>query len=167
MSTPGASRIPVLLLVAGLTAVPTSAQESFLGVRIEPARNRLLLVVPEAMLGQDFLNFITLATGAGVNELGLDRGQTGTAAVARLELRGNRVVLVRDNWSVRAQEGDAAQARSVAESFPTSVVASFPVEEEDEETFLVDATSLHGRCLRRDRARAQRRPGHLACRPRP
>jgi len=124
---------------------PAVAQDAFLGLRIDEERNQVLLLIPETRLGRDFLYTNTLATGLGVNALSLDRGQVGTSAVQRLERRGDRVLMVRDNWSVRAPGGSEAEARAAAESFGTSVVASFPIVEGEggnAGTVVVDASSF-------------------------
>jgi hypothetical protein len=137
---------PILfaLCAAVLAPMAATAQNAFVGVRVDAPRNRLLLEIPEARLGQDFLYLNTLATGAGVNRLGLDRGQTGLNAVVRFERRGNRVVIVRDNWNVRAPGAPEAVARAAEESFGTSVVAAFPIQEAESSagTLVVDATAF-------------------------
>ncbi|WP_337172827.1 zinc-dependent metalloprotease [Gemmatimonas aurantiaca] len=129
-----------LALVA--TARPAGAQsdEPFLRVRVDDARNRALLEIPAAQLNREFLHQVTLTTGLGTGSL--DRATTGPSAIVRLERRGNRVLMIRDNWSVRAPNGDAANQRAAAEAFPRSVVGSFPVESDNAGVLTVDATSL-------------------------
>ena len=118
----------------------TFQREGFVGVRVDADRNKVLLEIPAERLNKDFLHQSTLATGLGA--LGLDRGQLGSSVVVRFERRGKRVLLVRDNWSVRAPGAKPAEQRAAAEAFPTSVVASFPIESEANGTLIVDATSL-------------------------
>jgi len=138
--------IASLLLCAGALLAPGSAagQGPFLDLRIDEARNRVLLLVPENRLGEDLLYINTLATGAGVNRLGLDRGQTGSSGVVRFERRGERLLMVRDHWGVRALDASEAVARAAAESFATSVTASFPIVDEPAPAgvLVVDASSL-------------------------
>ncbi len=119
-------------------------EDPFLGFRIDDEENRILLEIPRDRLDTDFLYMNTLATGLGAGQPLLDRGQVGMEAVVRLEHRGGRVLMIRDNWGVRAVGGDDALERSVRESFPTSVIGSFPLEEDegDEETLVVDASSF-------------------------
>lgn len=116
----------------------------FLGFRVDEEENRLLLEIPEERLGQDFLYMNTLATGLGAGQPLLDRGQVGVEAVVRLERRGARVLMVRDNWSVRALGDDRELERTARESFPTSVIGSFPIEDDGEEGDVVvaDASSF-------------------------
>ena len=102
---------------ADALAVPPAtraAQQAapFIGVRVDEERNKVLLEIPAMRLDADFLHQSVLATGGGVAGLGLDRGQTGGSAVVRLERRGRRVLMVRDNWSVRATGADAAGQRA-------------------------------------------------------
>ena len=127
-------------LVVAATALP--AQESFIGVRVDADRNKVLLEVPAARLDRDFMHQSVLATGGGNGALGLDRGQTGGSAIVRLERRGKRVLMTRDNWSVRAIGASEASQRAASEGFPTSVVASFPIESEANGVLVVDATSF-------------------------
>ena len=128
----------------GLAAAgwPQSVDDPFLAFRVDDARNRVLLEIPVARLGEDFLYMNTLATGLGSARTQLDRGQLGSEAVVRLERRGSRVHMVRDNWSIRALSEDEAVGRTAREAFPTSVVASFPIESEEGGVVMVDASSF-------------------------
>lgn len=130
------------LLLQTLAPSILAAQEDipFLRVRIDEARNRALLEIPAAQLNRDFLHTVTLATGLGNGAL--DRGQTGPSGIVRLERRGNRVLMVRDNWTVRAPNGDAANQRAAREAFPRSIVASLPIEKDTAGTLIVDASSV-------------------------
>lgn len=120
---------------------PRAQQDpEFLRVRVDEARNRLMLEVPAAQVGRDFLYTNTLATGLGTGSL--DRGQTGANFIVRLERRGNRLLMVRDNWSVRALGADAAGERAAKDAFPRSVSASFTIESEANGVITVDATSF-------------------------
>ena len=136
------SSIIPLLALAFLVGAATDARAQFIGARVDAERNRILLEIYPDRLQKDLLHQSVLATGFGANALGLDRGQTGGSAVVRFERRGKRVMLVRDNWSVRAQGADAAGQRAAAEGFPTSVIASFAIESETNGMLLVDATTL-------------------------
>ena len=91
----------------------------------------------------EFLYRETLRTGVGSNDLGLDRGQMGESYVVRLVQRGDRVLMEAENLGFRAGSGGADEARSVRESFPTSVLWSFPVVARDAGgKTLVDATGF-------------------------
>lgn len=90
---------------------------------------------------RDFLQLTSLATGLGSNDLGLDRGSTGDEAVVRFQRMGPKIFLVRRNLGFRAS-ADSVQARTVEESFASSVIAAFPILAEDGGTFLIDATDF-------------------------
>lgn len=133
------------LLVLVLFAAPAAAQApaaSLLGVRVDGDRNKLFLEIPASALDRDLLHQSVLATGLGVSAVGLDRGQTGGSTVVRLQRQGRRVLMVANNLGVRALAGDAAAERAAAESFPRSVLASFPVESDTGGVIVVDATSF-------------------------
>lgn len=129
------------LLLAASPVVSPAQQSSFIGVRVDADRNKVLLEITPERLGKDFLHQSVLATGAGTS-MGLDRGQTGGSAVVRLERQGKRVLMVRDNWGVRAPAADAAGQRAAAEAAPRAVLASFAIESEANGVLVVDATSF-------------------------
>jgi hypothetical protein len=139
-------RLGTLALAAALAATPAWGQggdAAFLRVRSDDARNRAMLEIPVAQLNKDFLHQVTLTTGLGVaNGPGLDRGQTGSNAIVRLERRGNRILMVRDNYSVRAPGGDAANQKAATDAFPRSVVGSYTIDSERDGVITVDATAL-------------------------
>ena len=134
--------VGAMLSVVALPAMVGAQDAPFIGVRVDQDRNKVLLEIPADRFGKDFIHQTVLATGGGVGALGLDRGQTGGSDVVRLERRGKRAVLVQDNWSVRALRADSAGRAAASEAFPTSVVASFPIESENGGTVVADATSL-------------------------
>lgn len=131
--------LPVLLVLA---ARLTAQEAPFIGVRVDADRNKVLLEVPAERVGQEFMHQMVLATGGGVPALGLDRGQVGEGTVVRLERRGKRLVMVTDNWNIRALGASDATRRAASEAFPTSVLAAFPIEAEANGTVTVDATSF-------------------------
>ena len=112
----------------------------FIGVRVDADRNKVLLEIPADKLNKDFLHQSVLATGLG--GLGLDRGQLAGSVVVRLEKHGKRVLMIRNNWNVRAQGANAAETRAASEAFATSVMASFPIESENGGTIVADATTF-------------------------
>ena len=131
------------LTLASIAPIELDAQERpFIGVRYDADRNRVLLEIAPDRLDRDFLYQTVLATGGGVGALGLDRGQVGGSAVLRFERRGRRILVRRDNLSVRAIGGDEGAQRAARESFPYSVIATFPIESEANGTIVVDATSI-------------------------
>jgi hypothetical protein len=127
-----------LVLLPGL-ALPAGAGDLLLPVRYDAATGRALL---EVSPGLRCLYTATLATGLGTAAPLLDRGQLGVNALVRFERHGARVLLVQENTDHRALTGSEALARSVAESFPRSVLAAFPIEEDRGDRVVVDATGF-------------------------
>lgn len=121
---------------------PASAQNAavLLPVRYDATSGKVFLTIPN--MGEELLYMNTLATGLGTPAASLDRGEVGTDALVRFERHGARVYLIRVNTAHRAVTGDDALRRSVAESFPLSVLASLPVQSESAGGVEVDATDF-------------------------
>ena len=90
----------------------------------------------------DFLYVTGLAAGLGSNDIGLDRGQTGETAIVYFERTGNKIFLVRRNEDFRSTSANAAERRSVEESFAKSVLKGFTVGAESNGRVLVNATDF-------------------------
>jgi hypothetical protein len=141
LSSRSLTSLALVLASTAALSLPLGAQDAaFLRVRVDEARNRALLDIPSGQLNKEFLHQVTLATGLGTGSL--DRAQTGQSAIVKLERHGNRVLMVRDNYGVRAPNGDAANVRAAMEAFPRSIVASFPVDGDANGVLTVDASSL-------------------------
>jgi predicted Zn-dependent protease len=91
---------------------------------------------------QEFLYQVSLPTGVGSNPIGLDRGQLGDTKVVFFERAGNKILLVQPNYDFRALSDNAAERRSVEESFAKSVIWGFKVEATEGDRILVDATNF-------------------------
>jgi len=125
---------------AAPAAAAAGAAGDLLPVRYDAASGKVFLSVRR--LNEDLLYLNTLAAGLGTTSPLLDRGQVGTQAVVRFERHGPRVLLVRQNTDHRAVTDVEALRRSVEESFPRSVLASFPVQREEGGALIVDATDF-------------------------
>jgi hypothetical protein len=67
--------------------------------------------------------------------------------VVHFHRSGPRVLVVQQNLRYRAVGGHAALVENVRDSFPSSVLASLPIEADRGRRVLVDATSaVHARC---------------------
>jgi hypothetical protein len=135
----GGAQAPATPTGAAATA-GAPATDQLLPLRHDAATGRLFLTIPR--MGEELLYLNTLATGLGASGGGLDRGQTGADAVVRFERRGARVLLVQRNTAHRAVSDDVALQRSVDESFPESVLASFAVQSEGAAGVVIDATDF-------------------------
>ncbi len=107
---------------------------------------------------REFLYLVSLPTGVGSNPIGLDRGQLGTTKVVAFERAGNKILLVQPNYDYRALSDNAAEKRSVEESFAKSVIWGFKIEATEGDRILVDATNFlvrdaHGVADRLNQAR--------------
>ena len=127
--------------------------DGFIPFYVDERSGKLLFEV--GRVDQDFLYLYSLTTGVGSNDLGLDRSSTGDEAVVRFQRFGPRLFLVRRNTGFRASR-DTVEARTVDESFATSVLASFPILADDSGKVLIDVSdfvlqdvyNVHGSLLR-------------------
>jgi hypothetical protein len=120
--------------VAGLTRT-----DGFVPFYWDAARGRVLIEVP--VFDQDVLYYVSAATGPGSVEAPFDRGVLKDLVI-HFERAGPRVLVNQINLAYRAPEGPAARADGVVNSFPTSVLASLPIESEEGGKVIVDATPL-------------------------
>lgn len=133
---PSESSVPTIeKKVAGMTKL-----DGYFPLYWDSREGALWLEIPR--LNTDFLYVTGLAAGLGSNDIGLDRGQAGDTAVVYFERTGNKVFLVRRNEDFRSTSADAAERRSVEDSFAKSVLAGFPVAAESDGRVLVNATSF-------------------------
>lgn len=102
-----------------------SSDASLLPARFDGAEGTVTLTLPAA--GPDgvhgtYLLVAGIETGLGANDVGLDRGQMGSARLVRFRSVGGRVLLEELGTGFRAEEGSALERRAAAESFATSVL---------------------------------------------
>ena len=133
----GAKRAPVSIesKTSGMQKL-----DGFLPLYWDDSAGKLHLEVPR--LGEEMLFQVSLAGGLGSNPVGLDRGQLGDTQIVVFERVGPRVLLVARNYRYRADSENAAERRSVEDSFATSVLWGFAVEAVDGDRILVDATGF-------------------------
>ncbi len=137
--TPPATNPPNTLapLVAGL-----KKRDGYLPYYWDEKKGAILLELSPSAVANEFLYFTGLGSGVGSIEVFADRSSFGAAAVCRFRRVGNRVLVVQENSSFRAENGSTELKRSVEASFPTSVLASLPLEAEQDGTLLVDGNPL-------------------------
>jgi hypothetical protein len=134
-----ATTTPVASSIAART-VGMERRDGFLPIYLDGRQGRILLEIARDSMRA--LCLITQATGLGSNPIGIDRGASGATYVARFDRDGDRVLLVLENWSYRTSSGSPDHARSVAEAFPPSTVASMPLVADENGRLLVDATDV-------------------------
>jgi Met-zincin/Domain of unknown function (DUF5117) len=113
--------------------------DGFVPLYWDASRGRVLAEVP--VFDRDVLYFVSAASGAGSVELPFDRGILATEVV-HFQRTGPRVLVVAQHTRYRAQGGSPAQQENVRDSFATSVLASLPVEADENGRVLVDASTL-------------------------
>ena len=87
-----------------------------------------------------FLYVNSLPAGLGSNDIGLDRGQIGDSRIVYFQRVGKKVLLTQPNYDYRAITNDPREQKAVNESFAQSILFSFSVEAEENNTLLIDAT---------------------------
>jgi Met-zincin/Domain of unknown function (DUF5117) len=128
----------------GLTTRTAGLQrhDGFFPYYWDEKKGDILFELSPAALQGEFLYFTGLGSGIGSIEAFADRSSFGGGAVCRFRRVGMRVLVIQENTSFRAPNGAPELQHSVEYSFPTSVLASLPIEGEREGTVLVDADSL-------------------------
>jgi Met-zincin/Domain of unknown function (DUF5117) len=119
---------------AGLTRT-----DGFVPFYWDAARGHVLIEIP--VFDQDILYYVSAATGPGSVEAPFDRGILKDLVI-HFERAGPSVLVNQINLDYRAPGGTAARADGVVNSFPTSVLASLPIESEQGGKVIVDATLL-------------------------
>jgi hypothetical protein len=126
--------------LVALAAAPALAQDAaYMPVSIDAAKGRVLLTIPA--LDTDILYYVSLASGGGSVELPLDRG-TMDSSLIHFRRVGAKILVEEQNLAFRSLSGDAAHSQGVKDSFPTTIIASLPIESDAGGKIVVDATAL-------------------------
>jgi hypothetical protein len=115
-------------------------QDGYFPLYYEAKTGKLFLAVDK--LNTDFLYYESLPAGLGSNDSGLDRGLLGQEKLVFFERVGPKLLLVQRNLDYRAVSDDAAERRTVEDSFARSILYSFPIEAETGNTVLIEVTSF-------------------------
>ncbi len=116
--------------------------EGFFPYYWDEKKGDILFELSPAALGGEFLYFTGLGSGVGSTEVFADRSSFGAGAVCHFRRVGMRVLVIQENTGFRAPGGAAELQHSVEYSFPASVLASLPLEAEQDGTVLVNAGAL-------------------------
>lgn len=116
--------------------------EGFFPYYWDEKKGDLLFELSPNALAREFLYFTGLGSGIGSTEVFADRSSFGASGVCHFRRVGSGVLVVQENTGFRAESGSRELKHSVEESFPTSVLASLPIEAEQDGTVLVNASSL-------------------------
>jgi hypothetical protein len=116
-------------------------RDGFIPVYVDAKSGKLLLELPKDSTRA--LLMVSQATGFGSNPIGIDRGASAGSDVVRFDREGERVMVVLENWRYRSSAtANKDHQRTIAEGFPTSIIASLPLMAEEQGKLLVDATDL-------------------------
>jgi hypothetical protein len=114
--------------------------DGFLPLYWDAEGGKLLMRITHT--GEELIYATSLPAGLGSNPVGLDRAALGETMIVRFERIGPKVLMVAPNYRYRALSNDAAERRSVEDSFAKSVLWGFKVEASDAHSVLVDATDF-------------------------
>ncbi len=117
-----------------------TAIDGFIPLWWDEEKGRVLAEI--SRFNQDMLYLVSLPTGIGSNDIGLDRGQLSDTRVVYFRRSGPKVLLVQRNTAYRAESENPDERRAVAEAFAESVLAGFKVLASDGDGALVDMTPL-------------------------
>ena len=129
---------------AGLSARVAGLQkkDGFFSYYWDDKKGEFLIELSPASLDREFLYFTALGSGIGSTEMFADRSSFGASSLCRLRRAGMKVLVIKENTSFRATNGSSDLKHSIDRSFPVSILASLPVEAEQDGTLLVNANPL-------------------------
>ncbi len=116
------------------------AYSGFMDLYWDEAGGRLLIRIKD--LEAPFLYQTSLPRGVGSNDLGLDRGQLGSAKIVSFARSGPKVLLIEHNLAYRARSDDESEKQAVEESFARSVIWGFEVLGSDDDAVVIDGTDF-------------------------
>src|SRR5690348_11786138 len=102
----------------------------------------LLFELSPQRLNEEFIYFTGLSSGVGSIEMFADRSSVGESQLCRFVRSGPKVLIIAENTSFRAERGSRELQHSVERSFPTSVIASLPIESEQGDNMVLNANPL-------------------------
>jgi hypothetical protein len=115
-------------------------QDGFITYLYDEKEDKIYFEIDE--LEKEFLYVYSLSSGVGSNDLGLDRGQLGNEQIVYFKKAGNKLLLVQPNLKFRALTDNKLEKQSVEQAFAKSVLYGFKIEEENNGTYIVDATNF-------------------------
>lgn len=114
----------------------TTRTAGFFDLYTDPESGRLLLGVKA--LDQPFLLITSLPGGLGSNDVGLDRGQSGSTQVVRFRRVGERLLLIADNTRFIADSADTAERQAAVDAFAPAVLWAGKILKRDDDRLIVD-----------------------------
>src|SRR5262245_24333930 len=87
-------------------------------------------------LDTEILYIASLPDGLGSNDIGLDRGLLGGEQIVKFSKVGKKILMIQPNYNYRAVTNDAAEKRTVEQSFAQSALWGFTEEAETGDRYL-------------------------------
>ncbi|MES2797284.1 MAG: DUF5118 domain-containing protein, partial [Bacteroidota bacterium] len=115
-------------------------KEGLFNFYIDEQNARIYLEIKD--LKKEFLYVNSLPAGLGSNDIGLDRGQLGNERIVFFEKVGKKILLTQPNYKYRAISNDPNEKRAVKDSFAASILWGFPLEAEENGSYLVEITDF-------------------------
>lgn len=115
--------------------------EGFVDFYLDEEKGKIYLEIED--LEKEFLYVSSLTAGVGSNDLGLDRGQLGQTRIVEFRKTGNKIFLVQKNYDYRAYSDNPAEVKSIHDAFAESTLWGFDVSQENEGSYLVEATKFY------------------------
>lgn len=115
--------------------------EGFVNFYLDEENGKIYLEIDD--LEKEFLYVSSLTAGVGSNDLGLDRGQLGQTRIVEFRKTGNKIFLVQKNYDYRAYSDNPAEVKSIRDAFAESTLWGFDVAQENDGSFIVEATKFY------------------------
>ena len=116
--------------------------DGFIPYYWDAKKGMLLFELTPQRLNEEFIYFTGVSSGIGSIEMFADRSSVGGSQLCRFVRSGPKVLVVAKNTNFRAEHGSRELQHSVERSFPTSVIASLPLESEQSDNLVVNANPL-------------------------
>lgn len=126
---------PIAAKVAGM-----KKYEGYFEYYYDEKQDKIFLLIDK--FDTEVLHIESLTAAIGSNDIGLDRNQLGKERIVKFEKRGNKVLLIEQNYFYRARSNHEAERKSVEESFAQSVLWGFVSIAEEGNKVLVDASDF-------------------------
>jgi hypothetical protein len=126
---------PIAAKVAGM-----KKYEGYFEYYYDEKQDKIFLLIDK--FDTEVLHIESLTAAIGSNDIGLDRNQLGKERIVKFEKRGNKVLLIEQNYFYRARSNHEAERKAVEESFAQSVLWGFVSIAEEGNKVLVDASDF-------------------------
>nr|MBX2816707.1 DUF5117 domain-containing protein [Saprospiraceae bacterium] len=114
--------------------------DGFIPFHVDAESGKIYLSIDR--FDQELLYTVSLATGVGSNDIGLDRGRLGGSRVVKFTKVGNRVMLREVNYGYRALSDNVMERLAVEEAFAESILWGFKIAQMEGDVAIVDATDF-------------------------